>query len=150
MLSVWNGIWRQRDSLNFQITHLLQARIFLKFEECRVYIHSETHMWHNTQLKTMLVGLFGSSTRYIAFMAWLICLFAKHVICWFLMLPPMTCKWRPVIGLEVYIQPWRLIWVLWVPFVTHPNDLLVCIYQNYLSDTKIFVLFCKITIEKIF
>lgn len=52
------------------------------------------------------------------------------------MMPPMSCQWRPVIAWQVYLETCWHFWVLWVPFVTYPSDLLVCICQNLLLDPK--------------
>lgn len=74
------------------------------------------------------------------------------VICWFLWVPthydlsygmPMKTS-----ALRVYQETWWLLWVLWVPFVTQPYDLLVSLCQNCLLDIRIFFLLCVITIQK--
>ena len=55
----------------------------------------------------------------------------------YIMMLHTACQWRPVISLQLYLETWnigtwRLLWVLWVRFVTYPYDLLVCICQNCL------------------
>ena len=64
------------------------------------------------------------------------------------MMSPMACQFRPVIAQQVYLETQRLLWVhlVPVPFVTYAYDLLFCICQKCLLDTRIFFLFCVITI----
>lgn len=64
------------------------------------------------------------------------------------MIHPLACYWRSVIALQVYLETWWFLWVHWVLFVTYPNDLLpVYVRINCLLGTKIFILFCVITME---
>lgn len=61
-----------------------------------------------------------------------------------IMMPPITNHWKLVL-----IEIWWFFSVLWVPFVTYPYNLLVCICHSCLLDPTIFVLFFVITIKKL-
>ena len=60
----------------------------------------------------------------------------SRVLC--IMIPPMACQWHTVTSLQ---GQWFL-WVLWLPFVTYTNWLLLFIFQNYLLHTRNFFLLC--------
>ena len=64
------------------------------------------------------------------------------------MVPLTASQWTPVMALQACLETWRLLLVLWVPLVTYLYDLLVCICQSCLLDSRIFFLFCVIIIEK--
>lgn len=68
-----------------------------------------------------------------------ICLSTKHAICRFFW-SPTHCVASYYMQVEAKLNlnyTLSLLFVLWVLFVTYPYDLLVCICQNSLLDTRI-------------
>ena len=73
----------------------------------------------------------------IPFMAchWFVCMWSimlfdgsSGVLC--IMMPPATCHWRSMIALQVYIETWRLLCVLWL-------QLLRMIYWSAMSELSV-------------
>ena len=134
-----NRIRTQLYSLNFQITRLFRARSSLILKQ----LQSVDSLWNGYVTQEQTLKNNNSFSVWFCEACYLSVPLGSYAL-WCLPCHASGDQWLVC----KYTEKQWFFWVLWVPFMTHWNDLLVCICQNYLIDTIVW--FCKITIEKEF